>query len=78
MRNAARVAAGGGEAPLVLIPEVKLAMLNIVSSTRLVLLQWDRAEFLEKAGSQSSSRHLTGADFLSPGGFGSGGRSWPR
>ena len=70
VRNAARVAAGGGEAPLVLIPEVKLAMLNIVSSTRLVLLQWDRAEFLEKAGSQSSSRHLTGADFLSPGGFG--------
>ena len=74
VRIAARVAAGGGEAPLVLIPEVKLGLLNIVSSTRLVLLQWDRAEFLEKAGSQSSSRHLTGADFLSPGGFGKGGK----
>ena len=74
LRSAVRVAAGGGEYPLVLIPEVKLGVLNMVSSTRLVLLQWDRAEFLEKAGSQSSSRHLTGADFLSPGGFGKGGR----
>jgi len=74
LRSAARVAAGGGEAPLVLIPEVKLGVLNMVSSTRLVLLQWDRAEFLEKAGSQSSSRHLTGADFLSPGGFAKGGK----
>jgi len=73
MRNAVRVAAGGGEAPLVLIPEVKLSVLNSVSSTRLVLLQWDGREFQEKAGSQSSSRHLTGADFLSPGGFGKGG-----
>jgi len=73
VRNAVRVAPGGGEAPLVLIPEVKLGVMNSVSSTRLVLLQWDRAEFQEKAGSQSSSRHLTGADFLSPGGFGKGG-----
>jgi hypothetical protein len=73
VRNAVRVAAGGGEAPLVLIPEVKLGVMNSVSSTRLVLLQWDRGEFQEKAGSQSSSRHLTGADFLSPGGFGKGG-----
>jgi hypothetical protein len=48
-------------------------MMTSVSSTRLVLLQWDRGEFQEKAGSQSSSRHLTGADFLSPGGFGKGG-----
>jgi len=74
LRSAVRVAAGGGEAPLVLIPEVKLGALNIVASTRLVLLQWDQGQFLEKAGSQSSSRHLTGADFLSPGGFGKGGK----
>jgi len=74
VRSAVRVAAGGGEAPLVLIPEVKQGVLNIVSSTRLVLLQWDRREFTEKAGSQSGSRHLTGADFLSPGGFGKGGK----
>ena len=74
LRSPARVAAGGGEFPLVLIPEVKLGVLNMVSSTRLVLLQWDRAEFLEKAGSQSGSNHLTGADFLSPGGFGKGGK----
>jgi hypothetical protein len=73
VRNAVRVAAGGGEAPLVLIPEVKLGVMGSVKSTRLVLLQWDRGEFQEKAGSQSSSRHLTGADFLSPGGFGKGG-----
>jgi hypothetical protein len=69
-----RVAAGGGEAPLVLIPEVKQGLLNMSTSTRLVLLQWDRGEFVEKAGTQSSSRFLTGADFLSPDGFGKGGK----
>jgi len=74
VRNAVRVAPGGGEFPLVLIPEVKLGILNTVASTRLVLLQWERSEFLEKAGSQSSSNDLTGADFLSPGGFGKGGK----
>ncbi|MBP2679579.1 MAG: hypothetical protein H6Q82_2644 [Deltaproteobacteria bacterium] len=74
VRNAVRVAPGGGESPLVLIPEVKLGILNTVSSTRLVLLQWERTEFLEKAGSQSSSNDLTGADFLSPGGFEKGGK----
>jgi hypothetical protein len=74
VRNAVRVAPGGGESPLVLIPEVKLGMLNTVASTRLVLLQWERTEFLEKAGTQSSSNDLTGADFLSPGGFGKGGK----
>jgi len=74
LRGAVRVAAGGGEAPLVLIPEVKKGLLDLSGSTRLVLLQWDRGDFLEKAGSQSSSRDLTGADFLSPDGFGKGGR----
>jgi len=74
VRNAVRVAAGGGEDPLVLIPEGKLGVLNTMSSTRLVLLQWDRGEFREKAGTAGSSRTLTGADFLSPGAFGKGGR----
>jgi hypothetical protein len=74
VRNAVRVAAGGGEAPLVLIPEVKQGLLNMSGSTRLVLLQWERGEFVEKAGSQSSGRFLTGADFLSPDGFGKGGK----
>ena len=73
-RSAVRVAPGGGEAPLVLIPEIKSGLLNAVVSTRLVLLRWDRGEFLEKAGSQSSSRFLTGADFLSPDRFGKGGK----
>lgn len=73
VRNAVRVAAGGGEAPLVLIPEVKQGLL-ISGSTRLVLLRWDRGEFIEKAGSQSSSRFLTGADFLSPDAFEKGGK----
>ena len=40
----------------------------------MVLLQWDRREFVEKAGSQSSNRYLSGADFLSRDGFGKGGR----
>ena len=74
LRSAVRVAAGGGEAPLVLIPEVKQGMLDMAASTRLVLLQWERGEFVEKAGSQSGSRYLTGADFLSPDGFGKGGK----
>ena len=74
LRNAVRVAPGGGEGPVVLIPEVKQGVMNIFGSTRLVLLQWERGEFVEKAGTQSTSRHLTGADFLSPDGFGKGGR----
>ncbi|HEX2720267.1 MAG TPA: VCBS repeat-containing protein, partial [Candidatus Deferrimicrobium sp.] len=74
VRNAVRVAAGGGEAPLVLIPEVKQGLLNMSGSTRLVLLHWERGEFVEKAGTQSSGRFLTGADFLSPDGVGKGGK----
>jgi len=74
VRSAARVAAGGGEAPLILIPEVKQSVLSMVSPTRLVLLQWNSGEFVEKAGSQASGRYLTGADFLSPDGFGKGGK----
>jgi hypothetical protein len=74
LRSGVRVAAGGGEAPLVLIPEGKLGVLNTASSTRLVLLQWERGDFTEKAGTKGSSRILTGADFLSPDAFGKGGR----
>jgi hypothetical protein len=74
LRGAVRVAPGGGENPLVLIPEIRKSLMSLGVSTRLVLLQWDRREFVEKAGSQSSSRYLSGADFLSPDGFGKGGR----
>jgi hypothetical protein len=78
IRSAVRVAPGGGEAPLVLIPEVKQgvlgSMLNMVGTTRLVLLQWERGEFVEKAGTPISGRFLSGADFLSPDGFGKGGK----
>jgi hypothetical protein len=74
LRSAVRVAAGGGEAPLILTPEGKVGFLNTVSATRLVLLQWERGEFTEKAGTKSGSRTLTGADFLSPDAFGKGGK----
>ncbi|MHB1011791.1 MAG: hypothetical protein ACYC37_02585 [Desulfobacteria bacterium] len=74
VRRAVRVAAGGGGGPLVLIPEVKQGLLSMGGSTRLVLLQWERGEFVEKAGTQSSRHFLTGADFLSPDGFGKGGK----
>lgn len=74
VRKAVRVAAGGGEAPLVLIPEAKLGVVNTVGPTRLVLLQWEGGGFVVKAGSQIGDRPLTGADFLSRDGFGKGGK----
>jgi hypothetical protein len=74
LRGPVRVATGGGEDPLVLIPEVKQGLLNLSGSTRLVLLRWDRGQFVEKAGSQSSARFLTGTDFLTQGAFGKGGK----
>jgi hypothetical protein len=73
LRKGVRVAPGGGKFPLVMIPEVKKGMLDIIQgfydSTRLVLLQWDGGEFAEKAGSASTSHFISGADFLSPGGL---------
>jgi len=73
LRKGVRVAPGGGKFPLVMIPEVKKGILDIVQgfydSTRLVLLQWDGGEFVEKAGSASSSHFLSAADFLSPSGL---------
>ena len=73
LRKGVRVAPGGGEFPLVLIPEVKKGMLDIVQgfydSTRLVLLQWDGGDFAEVAGSASTSQFISGADFLSPSGL---------
>ena len=73
VRKAVRVAPGATEFPLILIPEVKKGVLDIVQgfydSTRLVLLQWDGGDFLEKAGSKSTSHFISGADFLSPSGL---------
>ena len=73
LRNAVRVAAGGGEAPLVLIPEVKQGLLNTMLNTtgtsRLVLLQWDGGEFVEKAGTPSSGRYPHGGRFPLQGRF---------
>ncbi|TFH31845.1 MAG: VCBS repeat-containing protein [Deltaproteobacteria bacterium] len=78
LRSPVRVAAGGGEAPLVLIPEVTPGALNVVQSaardTRLVLLRWEDGEFVEKAGTKGGNRPVTGADFLSLDGFGKGGK----
>lgn len=68
-----RLAPGGGKFPLVLIPEVIKGILDIVQgfykSTRLVLLQWDGGDFLEKAGTPSTKHFFSGADFLSPSGL---------
>ncbi|HBX43559.1 MAG TPA: hypothetical protein DEH27_07085, partial [Deltaproteobacteria bacterium] len=78
LRKAVRVAPGGGELPLVLIPEVKAGLLGVVSgvfeSTRLVLLQWDGGDFQEKAGTPTSGQFLSGADFLSTSGLRRGGK----
>ena len=78
LRKAVRVASGGGEFPLVLIPEVKKGILDVTngsySSTRLVLLQWDGGEFLEKAGTQGNNHFVSGADFLPPPGLRRGGK----
>jgi hypothetical protein len=78
LRKAVRVAPGGGESPLVLIPEVKKGLLDVTKgsydSTRLVLLQWEGGDFSEKAGTKSSNHFLSGADFLSPSGLRRGGK----
>jgi hypothetical protein len=73
IRKPVRVAPGGGESPLVLIPEVEKGMLDVVqgfyNSTRLVFLQWDGGDFLEKAVTPGTKHFFSGADFLSPSGF---------
>ncbi len=78
VRKAVRVAPGGGEFPLALIQDVKKGMLDIVQgfydSTRLVLLQWDGGDFLERAGTPSTSHFISGADYLSPSGLARGDR----
>jgi len=78
LRKAVRVAPGGAESPLVLIPEVKKGLLGIVEgfydSTRLVLLQWDGGDFVERAGTGSTKHFVSGADFLSPSGLKQGDR----
>ena len=78
IRTPARLAPGSGETPLVMVTETKKGLLDLVGgsyeSTRLVLLQWEVGEFLEKAGTQGSSQFLSGADFLSRSDFGKGSR----
>jgi hypothetical protein len=78
LRKAVRVAPGGGEFPLVLVPEIKKGVLDVTKgsydTTRLVLLQWDGGEFSEKAGTQGSDHFVSGADFLSSSGLRRGGK----
>ncbi len=78
LRMPARIAPGSGENPMILTTEIKKGILDLVGgsydSTRLVLLQWEGGEFLERAGTQGTSQFLSGGDFLSPSGFGKGGR----
>ena len=78
VRKAPRLAAAGGDSPLLLLPEVKKGLLNVTTgsyeSTRVVLLQWDGGGFTEKAGSQYADPFLSGADAVSPSGLRKGGK----
>ena len=78
LRKAARTIPGEEGKPFVLIPEVKKGVLNVTSgsydSTRLVLLQWDGGEFMEKAATPKSDSFYSGADPLVPSGLARGSR----
>ncbi|MGA6994349.1 MAG: hypothetical protein WBX50_10685, partial [Candidatus Deferrimicrobiaceae bacterium] len=69
VRKAARVSRGPDGKPLVLVPAAKEGFVNLEFSsktTRLVLLQWDGGELIEKAGTRKGDRVYSAADFLSP------------
>ena len=76
VRKAARVSRGPAGKPLVLVPAAKEGFVNLEFSSktvRLVLLQWDGGELVEKAGTRKGDRVYSAADFLSPSGLGGGG-----
>jgi hypothetical protein len=78
LNKGVRVAPGGETDPLVLTTEVKKGMIDIVQGsyddTRLVVLQWDGGDFLEKAGTKPTTHFISGSDFLSASGLKRGDR----
>jgi hypothetical protein len=76
VRKAPRVSRGPAGKLLVLVPAGEEGFVNLEFSsktTRLVLLQWDGGELIEKAGTKKGDRVYSGADFLSPSGLSGGG-----
>jgi hypothetical protein len=68
VRKAARVSQGPDGKLLVLVPTAEEGFVNLEFSsktTRLVLLQWDGGELIEKAGTRKGDRVYSAADFLS-------------
>ncbi|MGA7104035.1 MAG: VCBS repeat-containing protein [Candidatus Deferrimicrobiaceae bacterium] len=76
IRKAARVSQGPDGKLLVLVPMAEEGLVNLEFSsktTRLVLLQWDGGELIEKAGTRKGDRVYSAADFLSPSNLKGGG-----
>jgi hypothetical protein len=76
VRKAPRISRESDGKPLVLVPAAKEGFVNLEFSsktTRLVLLQWDGGELIEKAGTKKGDRVYSAADFLFPSGFSRGG-----
>ncbi|GAB4365024.1 MAG: hypothetical protein Kow00128_07240 [Deltaproteobacteria bacterium] len=67
VRKAARVSRGPAGRLMLLVPEQGDSIVNIEvfsRAKRLVLLEWNRGEFEEKAGTPKGDRIYSGADFL--------------
>jgi hypothetical protein len=77
LNKAARVVHGGDGKPFVLVPSIKKGFVNRLLGSqelsRLVLLQWEAGEFVEKAVTAKSDKIYTSADLLSSKGFRKGG-----
>ncbi len=79
VRKAARVLPGRDGKPAILVPEGEEKLLGWAGNaktTRLVLLQWDGGELVEKAGTpQKGDRTYSGADLLSSSRLVKGGKA---
>lgn len=79
VRKAARVFPGPEGKPMTLVPEGEEKLLSWsgnTKTTRLVLLQWDGGEFVEKVGTpKEGSRTYSGADLLVPSRLEKGGKA---
>jgi len=77
VRDAPRVLTVPEGKPFVLIPEVKKGVvsrtLGSFDTSRLVLIQWDNGELVERAATPKSDHYYSGADVLSPSNFRKGG-----
>lgn len=79
VRKAARVFPGPEGKPMTLVPEGEEKLLSWsgnTKTTRLVLLQWDGGEFVEKVGTpKEGTRTYSGADLLVPSRLEKGGKA---